>query len=703
MSNNSNNSECGCLVTKSLKVKIKSTFVESSSPVPINTVTDQNAQVTEAKFEVKRSLSDLISTSDIPKPDSNKFKNHRENSINMTRNDIFITCPIRESSMSRIDPSAKKLAYENLKNWTPCPKICSLKSNVNYVNNGIKSTSATNEDTEKKKDTDINTICSIIASEKNNQMLYSNSNKVSYERFPDISNTTEDMSKKKKIEASKDVPCNGLNSLSPTESNLRSFFAALSSVAKKDVKSKSPSVNLKQNKFTTSENMLDVSVLSNYDVHSSDRLSSNERQTSPQHKLLSSPTRPVINRSPTSRKGLTLSAFRRPEVSVRLTDCPLNSYIHQSYHISRILGHGESSIVRLAFRRRDNKRFAVKCIPKHILLSQKHRLEEVALLKAIHHPQIVSLVDVFETENEVQLVMEYCPGGELFDAVQGKLNEVEVKRGTETRDRKCHGAYSEKQAAKIISSLLKALSYLHFLGIVHRDVKPENILLMSTKDGETEVKLSDFGTARVLRPQGLPILMTPSRFGPFLPNEGEYHSRDAPHVERHERRLRAYSCVGSDFYTAPEVHSGKGYDTSADLYSLGVTMYILLFGKFPTTPFDASSTNEKHWKQISPEARCLLQLLLHPDPNRRIKAVEALKHHWIVNNNFEDKKRSLKGFACDNEGWRTKKPRLIDIVDMELSIFEEPNLFHDECGLIIDNSHEEESSRSIPLRPTCFV
>ena len=127
--------------------------------------------------------------------------------------------------------------------------------------------------------------------------------------------------------------------------------------------------------------------------------------------------------------------------------------------------------------------------------------------------------------------------------------------------------YTEAQAALIASQMPSALSFLHSRGIVHRDVKPENILLVSDDPADLTVKLSDYGLARILPEVEVDVDMNINTNAPLTP----------PGTQS-----RAYSCVGSDYYAAPEVTFGSGgYGTAVDVYSLGVTLCILLSGVLP--------------------------------------------------------------------------------------------------------------------------
>ncbi|CAI5475029.1 unnamed protein product [Closterium sp. Yama58-4] len=213
--------------------------------------------------------------------------------------------------------------------------------------------------------------------------------------------------------------------------------------------------------------------------------------------------------------------------------------------------------------------------------------------RAATHPAIVQLHEVFEDDAGIHLVMDLCDSGDLYDEV--------VRRGR----------LPEKESALLFRQIASALAFCHARGVMHRDMKPENILLHKQEDASNRltVKLADFGLA-------IPL------------SAGE--------------TTRGIS--GSTFYMAPEVLSGE-YGHSADVWSLGVLLFTMLSGAVPFFGDDNSESTEAvlngqldfsspGWATISIEAKGLIRCMLHRDPRRRPTAAKVLSHPWVLLNVF---------------------------------------------------------------------
>lgn len=253
------------------------------------------------------------------------------------------------------------------------------------------------------------------------------------------------------------------------------------------------------------------------------------------------------------------------------------------------LGTGAFSTVREGYHRSSESiSYAVKCVNRRKLSEEDEAalLDEVAILKEMKHMHIIRLYDFFNEPNTYYLVMERMSGGELFDRIVAKAY------------------YSEKEARDVCKTVLEAIGYCHKNHVAHRDLKPENLLLLSTEDDST-VKIADFGFAKkVYAPQSLTT-----------------------------------QC-GTPGYVAPEILEGIPYDTRADMWSVGVILYILL-GGYP--PFIENNQrdlfrkirrgeyefHDEYWGTVTPEAKDLISSLLTVDPNTRLNAAGALENAWI--------------------------------------------------------------------------
>ena len=264
----------------------------------------------------------------------------------------------------------------------------------------------------------------------------------------------------------------------------------------------------------------------------------------------------------------------------------------KKYKILDKLGSGSFGKVFLAQNKYTKEKVAMKEIKKanKDLLSDGEIKDEIDILKSLDHPDIVRIIESFNTKDSYVLVTEYCEGGELYDQVRNQLSETQI--------------------AVIFKQLLSGLAYLHSHNIVHRDLKLENILIQEIEKSKTtgedlfNIKIIDFGTARIF-----------------------------------DNKKKPQSIVGSSYYIAPEVLNQK-YGKECDLWSVGVILYMFIVGH---APFDGCDDEEitgniqkgiykkddKRWKKASKEVKDLIQKLLIYNPQKRLTALQALRHPWF--------------------------------------------------------------------------
>jgi calcium-dependent protein kinase len=250
-----------------------------------------------------------------------------------------------------------------------------------------------------------------------------------------------------------------------------------------------------------------------------------------------------------------------------------------------VLGSGMSGSVRLGARVGSGVKCAIKSFSKRDLSehSQTDLSNEIEVYMHVDHPHIARLENVYENDTHVHIVMECLEGGEVF---------TRVLEG---------GRFSEKQAAKIMRQMLLAVSYLHRHNIIHRDLKLENFVF--EKKGGNHVKLIDFGLAK-----------------------------------HWDGRTSMRQQCGTVMYMAPEVLR-RSYTTKADMWSLGVTAYILLTGAPPFPNDEAEAVrmikagrphlSPSRFSPLSAAAKDFVRRLMHASQTERMSAEEALAHPWI--------------------------------------------------------------------------
>lgn len=214
---------------------------------------------------------------------------------------------------------------------------------------------------------------------------------------------------------------------------------------------------------------------------------------------------------------------------------------------------------------------------------------EISILRSLDHPHIVHIIEMYEYKNMIYMVIDLCENGDLY----------------------VYDPYSEGEAKGIMRQLLQAMSYMHHRGIVHRDLKYENVMFTDRDRSKLEIKLIDFGLSM--------------KYGK---SKGEW-----------DMSIAMTDFVGTIYTMAPEVIHGS-YTYKCDLWSLGVMAYMLLSSQIPFCGDDAKSITRKimwgtysfsgiRWSKISKQGRDFVSSLLIRDASSRPTADQALKHRWL--------------------------------------------------------------------------
>jgi serine/threonine protein kinase len=274
-------------------------------------------------------------------------------------------------------------------------------------------------------------------------------------------------------------------------------------------------------------------------------------------------------------------------------------WVRDHWDTRTVLGRGNFSEVSLGVHVQRGDKRAVKIIDKKKFLAFQNKREsqltlrsEADVLVNLNHAGIVGFIEWFETDTHLYLIMELLEGGDLLQCILE------------------HGHFSETAARRVFRELCEAVRYLHTNNVVHRDLKPENLLLTTRERDHMHLKIADFGLAR--------------------------------------KTMKSRDCrtfCGTPHYFAPEViHTFRdketpaaGYDKQADMWSLGVILYIMLSGM---PPFEEEGLYEqilegkyefdvREWTTVSPEAKQLVQGLMTVKPKDRLTIEQALEHRWF--------------------------------------------------------------------------
>lgn len=244
----------------------------------------------------------------------------------------------------------------------------------------------------------------------------------------------------------------------------------------------------------------------------------------------------------------------------------------------KIIGRGAFGEVKLVQKVDTGNVYAMKVLNKNKMIEKKqeaHVRAERDILAEAENPWLVMMYYSFQDRKNLYLIMEFLPGGDLMTLLMKKdtLNNAETKF--------------------YMAECILAIESIHRMGFIHRDIKPDNILL----DAEGHVKLSDFGLCTGMRRAHQGVFYEKANKQPELVTGQDFvRSAEGRRAEwKKNRRQLAHSTVGTPDYIAPEVFEKRGYTKDCDWWSLGVIMFECLCG-YP--PFCSETPQETYHKII---------------------------------------------------------------------------------------------------------
>ncbi|CAD8111067.1 unnamed protein product [Paramecium sonneborni] len=272
--------------------------------------------------------------------------------------------------------------------------------------------------------------------------------------------------------------------------------------------------------------------------------------------------------------------------------------VQEEYLALQVIGQGNYALVLELQHLHSNQKFASKCIDKKKLQTIEQGMEsvlnEISIMRILSpHEQLINLIEVYEGDNNIYLIMDLAQGGSLYKEMKNKLT-----------------LYSRKEVQKIMYQILSGLKYIHSKGIMHRDLKPENILFKD-KGNIGSLTIADFGLS--VKVDSYPYL---------------------------------YPKCGTPGFVAPEIvnmiDKTQSYSTACDIFSAGVIFHILLLGEGlfvgnghqeilrMNKQFQVDFGRNKY-QQLDSDARDLLFKMIAQDPENRYTAAQSIIHPFFQN------------------------------------------------------------------------
>ncbi|CAH8526186.1 unnamed protein product [Heterobilharzia americana] len=283
---------------------------------------------------------------------------------------------------------------------------------------------------------------------------------------------------------------------------------------------------------------------------------------------------------------------------------PLPTQVHKGesvydyYDILEELGVGTFGAVHRCQEKATGNFYACKFVDTDSSQDKQVVLNEIEVMKELHHPKLLNLREAFDDKNDVELVIELLTGGELFDRLADESFTM-----------------SEADAINYIRQVCEGIQHMHDMNIIHLDIKPEDLMCETSKS--KDIKIVDFGLSKKLDPK-VPVKVSLS------------------HPE----------------FAAPEITRSEPVGFYTDMWAIGVLAYILLSGSLPFSGSSPEEIIEKigrgqftfdqdAFSGISANGKDFISKLLQKQPNQRMTIYEALKHPWLNEVATDEQRRRI--------------------------------------------------------------
>eukprot|EP00040_Diaphanoeca_grandis_P016609 m.85953 g.85953 ORF g.85953 m.85953 type:complete len:745 (+) comp25912_c0_seq1:143-2377(+) len=311
-----------------------------------------------------------------------------------------------------------------------------------------------------------------------------------------------------------------------------------------------------------------------------------------------------------------ISAIVTPQNAIEeLLSTTMSPEVVNQWRVIKPLGHGAYGTVVLVQNRKTQERAALKLIQMNKVSDPAELETEIEALRRCHHSCVTGILQTYRDERFQYLAMEACPGGDFLDYLMDGFAPMQ-----------------DADASFAFGEITRGVAYLHSRGILHRDLKPDNILLVERGNIRAGLRICDFGLVHLF-----PIHTAMRKSATdFLSQEAKQKKEDV---------VTDGSLAGTYLYLAPEVILGHVYSFPVDIWSCGVILHAMAFAYFPFDDDDDQTLcsmiacakklqfSPKKFKRKDPDLLALLSSLLEPKPEKRITTKEVLQHPFIQSYN----------------------------------------------------------------------